>query len=108
MANREGCFRLFAIRHPPFALCAGDDEVIALMGNRRLGRADGDRPGGGLVPAHGFEEARPTGGLALLAGGFSGWAAFPRAFARHLTPRMQTPPEDFAPLTKSHRRQHKP
>src|SRR5262249_2128612 len=46
----------------------------------------------GLVPAHRFEEARTARRLALLAGGFSGLVAFPRALCRHLTPRVQLPP----------------
>src|SRR5262249_6147361 len=68
----------------------------------RADRADGDRPGGGLVPAHGLEQAGAPGGLALLAGGVSGRdAAFPRAFARHLTPRIANSPRRRRPAHRS-------
>jgi len=52
---------------------------VAILG--RADRADGDRPGGGLVPTHRLEQAGAPGRLSLLAGGFSGGDAFPRAFA---------------------------
>src|SRR5580704_11504799 len=68
----------------------------------RRGGADGNGPGGSLVPAHRLEQARPPGGLALLAGGFAGLnAAFPRAFAQHVLPHANCP-ADFVPFTKSH------